>query len=129
MRIESTSQQPQFKGYNCILKDMYKDGKLPSVKVGLYGGRLSKQTVSLEHIRPASKGGSTALKNMALATKDNNRLRGNRDINNYLTKAMLYNYLIQFKDLIIKYKGKIFNGNKYIANIISTLKKVGFEGL
>ena len=114
MRIEPTFQQPQFKGYNCILKDMYKDGKLPSVKVGLYGGRLSKQTVSLEHIRPASKGGSTALKNMALATRDNNRLRGNRDINNYLTKAMLYNYLIQFKDLIVKYKGKIFNGNNYI---------------
>ena len=118
-----------FGGYNSILKDMYKDGKLPSVKVGLYGGRLSKQTVSLEHIKPASKGGSTALKNMALSTKENNRLRGNRDINNYLTKAMLYNYLIQFKDLIIKYKGKIFNGNNYIANIISTLKKVGFEGL
>ena len=118
-----------FGGYNSILKDMYKDGKLPSVKVGLYGGRLSKQTVSLEHIKPASKGGSTALKNMALATKDNNRLRGNRDINNYLTKAMLYNYLIQFKDLIIKYKGKIFNGNNYITNIVSTLKKVGFEGV
>ena len=118
-----------FGGYNSILKDMYKDGRLPSVKVGLYGGRLSKQTVSLEHIKPASKGGSTALKNMALATKDNNRLRGNRDINNYLTKAMLYNYLIQFKDLIIKYKGKIFNGNNYITNIVSTLKKVGFEGV
>ena len=118
-----------FGGYNSILKDMYKDGKLPSVKVGLYGGRLSKQTVSLEHIKPASKGGSTALKNMALATRDNNRLRGNRDINNYLTKAMLYNYLIQFKDLIIKYKGKIFNGNNYITNIVSTLKKVGFEGV
>ena len=66
---------------------------------------------------------------MALATKDNNRLRGNRDINNYLTKAMLYNYLIQFKDLIVKYKGKIFNGNNYITNIVSTLKKVGFEGV
>lgn len=118
-----------FGGYNSILKDMYKDGRLPSVKVGLYGGRLSKQTVSLEHIKPASKGGSTALKNMALATKDNNRLRGNRDINNYLTKAMLYNYLIQFKDLIVKYKGKIFNGNNYITNIVSTLKKVGFEGV
>ena len=118
-----------FGGYNSILKDMYKDGRLPSVKIGLYGGRLSKQTVSLEHIKPASKGGSTALKNMALATKDNNRLRGNRDINNYLTKAMLYNYLIQFKDLIVKYKGKIFNGNNYISNIVSTLKKVGFEGV
>lgn len=118
-----------FGGYNSILKDMYKDGRLPSVKVGLYGGRLSKQTVSLEHIKPASKGGSTALKNMALATKDNNRLRGNRDINNYLTKAMLYNYLIQFKDLIVKYKGKIFNGNNYITDIVSTLKKVGFEGV
>ena len=108
---------------------MYKDGKLPSVKVGLYGGRLSKQTFSLEHIRPASKGGSTALKNMALATRDNNRLRGNRDINNYLTNTMLYNYLVQFQNLIVKYKGKVFNGNKYITNIISTLKKVGFEGL
>ena len=118
-----------FGGYNSILKDMYKDGVLPSVKIGLYGGRLSKQTVSLEHIRPASKGGSTALKNMALATRDNNRLRGNRDINNYLTNTMLYNYLVQFQNLIVKYKGKVFNGNKYIANIISTLKKVGFEGL
>ena len=118
-----------FGGYNSILKDMYKDGRLPSVKIGLYGGRLSKQSVSLEHIKPASKGGSTALKNMALATKDNNRLRGDKDINNYLTKAMLYNYLIQFKDLIVKYKGKIFNGNNYITNIVSTLKKVGFEGV
>lgn len=90
---------------------------------------VKKYTVSLEHIRPASKGGSTTLKNMALATRDNNRLRGNRDINNYLTSTMLYNYLVQFQNLIVKYKGKVFNGNNYIANIISTLKKMGFEDL
>lgn len=130
MKIESTTiKQLQFQGYNCILKDMYKNGNLPSVKIGLYGGVLSKQSVSLEHIKPKSHGGSTALKNMALATRDNNRIRGNRNINSYLTNTMVYNYLVQFQNLIVKYKGKIFNGNEYIKNVISTLKNIGFEGL
>lgn len=110
-----------------MLKDMYNANKLPSVKVGLYGGKLNKGNLSYEHIKTHSTGGLTTLSNGALATKENNSLRGNKDINLFLTKEKLYNYLIQFKDVIVKYKGHIFNGNRYILGVVKTLKSIGFK--
>lgn len=114
-------------GYKSILKDMYNADKLPSVKIGLYGGKLSHKDATFEHIKCACDGGTTKLSNGALATKYNNNLRGNKDINLFLTKEKLYNYLIQFQDIIVEYKGKIFDGNKYILGVINTLKDIGFK--
>lgn len=109
-------------GYNSILKDLYKQGLLPTVKYGIYGNKLSKKTVSLEHIVPASKGGTTKLKNMALADKEANRIRGNDDINKYLTLSHLKKYLSQFINVkVFKNKNIIFDGNSYIDNLVDTL--------
>ena len=109
-------------GYNSILKDLYKQGLLPTVKYGIYGNKLSKKTVSLEHVVPASKGGTTKLKNMALADKEANRTRGNDDINKYLTLSHLKKYLSQFINVkVFKNKNIIFDGNSYIDNLVDTL--------
>lgn len=127
MRINNIDYSISFNGHNSLLKDMYKDGKLPTVKIGLYGGKLKEDNVSFEHIKPKSLGGSATLKNGALATRENNSARGNKDINLFLTKEMLHNYLVQFQNVVVKYKGKIFIGNKYILDIINTLKNIGFK--
>lgn len=122
----SNSQDNSFGGYRSLLKDLYKNDLLPSVKVGIYGGKLTKRNVSYEHLQPHSKRGSTTLMNGALATRENNTLRGNDDINHYLTPQMLYNYLIQFKDIVVRYKKKIFKGNDYILGVLNTLRKLNF---
>ena len=41
-------------GYSSPLKTLFKKGKLPSVTKGFYGGTLTKDTVSLEHLKPHS---------------------------------------------------------------------------
>ena len=110
-------------GYSHKLKTLYKHGKLPTVTHGLYGKKLSIDSVSLEHIVPYSKGGKTVLNNLALADKTANNLRGNEDISKFLTIDMIYNYLKQFENL----KLKNFNGNQYIKILTETFKKLGFK--
>lgn len=87
---------------------------------------MSKNNVSYEHIKPHSQKGLTTLMNGALATRENNTLRGNDDIRNHLTPQMLYNYLIQFKDIVVKYRKKVFIGNDYILGVLNTLHKLNF---
>ena len=67
-------------GYSHKLKTLYKQGKLPTVKYGFYGGELTKDIVSLEHLQPHSKGGKTVLNNLVLATIENNNRRGNKSL-------------------------------------------------
>lgn len=106
-------------GYRHRLKDLYKKGLLP-LKYGFYGGRLTKDNVSLEHIRPYSQGGKTELDNLVLATKENNQARGNKNIIPFLDEQNLIRYLTPFKNLILP----DFDGNKYIKQILSTLQKI-----
>lgn len=122
----TNSQSNSFGGYKSLLKDLYKNDLLPTVKIGLYGGKLSKNNVSYEHIKPYSQNGLTTLMNGALATCENNKLRGNDDIRNHLTPQMLYNYLIQFKDIVVQYRKKVFIGNDYILGVLNTLHKLNF---
>lgn len=89
---------------------------MSTVTHGLYGGVLTRDTVSLEHIKPVSQGGKTVLNNLALATKENNNKRGNEDIGKFLTFEMIRNYLAQFKGIQIKG----FNGDKYIEVLKAT---------
>ena len=42
-------------GYSHKLKTLYKQGKLPSVVKGFYGGILTADTVTLEHLKPHSQ--------------------------------------------------------------------------
>lgn len=111
-------------GYSNILKTEWKAGRLPSVRYGLYGDRLTKKNVSLEHLKAKSKGGKSCLSNYALASKNNNSRRGNRDIKEYLTLDMIKRYFKQFVNT--KTKGG-FNGNEYIRIVTNTLRNLGFD--
>lgn len=110
-------------GYKSILKTNFIKGKLPSVKYGFYGDRLNNKNVSIEHLKPKSKGGKSTLDNFVLASKEKNNLRGNKDIRNFAQRENILNYLYQFMGI----KLPNFNGDKYIADIIRTLNKLGID--
>ena len=122
MKIQPIQQNSHSFGYSHPLKTLYIKGKLP-VKYGFYGDRLTKKNVSLEHLKPFSKGGKTELNNLVLASKQKNQDRGNADIRNFANKETIIEYLSQFIDVKIN----DFDGNKYINGIIITLRKIGVE--
>ena len=113
---------PSF-GYKSILKTKWRKGKLPTVKYGFYGDKLTQENLSLEHLKAHSKGGKTNLTNLVLASKPKNEARGNRDIRDFIDKQKAIDYLKQF----INVKFKDFNGNKYIVEIVKTLRKLGVD--
>ena len=106
---------PNFE-YSSPLKTLWRKGKLP-IKYGFYGDILTQRNVSLEHLLPHSQKGKTNLSNLVLASKAKNNARGNEPIDKYLDVKTVMKYLAQFKD--IRVNG--FDGNKYIAGIVSTL--------
>lgn len=108
-------QSPTFQ-YSSPLKTLWRKGKLP-VKYGFYGDILTQKNVSLEHLKPHSKGGKTNLTNLVLASKIKNNARGDSSIKDYLTVNNVVRYLAQFKDIRVK----DFDGNKYIVGILATL--------
>ena len=112
MQIQPTTNSPNFQ-YKHPLKTAYKMGLLKDVKFGLYGNRLTKDTVTLEHITPKSKGGKLTWDNLALADKVANNNRGTKPINQCVTKEMWINYLKQF----VNVKNKLVDGVKYINAI------------
>ena len=113
-----------FCGYPSILKKEWKAGNLPTIKKGLYGGVLTIDNCSIEHIEAKSKGGKSNLSNYALASKKNNIERGNNNIHNFLTINMVKEYLSQF--IGVKTKNG-FNGNEYINLLTRTFEKMGFN--
>ena len=120
MKIQPIPPNSPTFGYSHQLKTLYIQGKLP-VKYGFYGDKLTQKNVSLEHLKPHSKGGETVLSNLVLASKQKNQARGNADIRNFANKETIIKYLNQFIDIKIK----DFDGNKYINGIIKTLTNLG----
>lgn len=120
MQVKPIGQPNLFQGYKNILKTAWKKGKLPSVVRGLYGDTLTLNNVSLEHLKPHSKGGRTILSNLALASQDKNNARGCRPLKEFLTKEMTEKYLKQFENI----KTKDFNGNKYIEMLRKTFEEL-----
>ena len=120
-------------GYTTAISKLFKEGKLPSVIKGFYGGELnidpkSLQRASNEHLQPKSLGGSTQLFNIVLATVENNNKRGNEPLSLFFKKDKADEYWEQFIDLIVEYKKgnkiKIFDGNKYVEESKNTVKKI-----
>ena len=120
-------------GYTTIISKLFKEGKLPSVVKGFYGGDLeinpkSLQRASNEHLRPKSLGGQTTLANIVLATVENNNKRGNEPLSLFFKKDKAEEYWEQFEDLIVEHKQgkktKIFSGNRYIEDSKATVKKI-----
>ncbi len=109
------------KSYSNLLKDYFKEGKLPSVKKGFYGEFITNKNVSLEHLETADSGqGPTIMSNLVLADKDKNRLRGNRPLQEFFDYEAAKTYLSQFKDVKVGH----FDGNLYISQIIERIKKI-----
>ena len=106
-------------GYKHRLKTLYLNGKIKP-QYGLYGDKLTKKTVSLEHVLPKSKGGKTELDNLALASIRTNNMRGNKPLNDYLTTKNLVRYINQFMNI----KTPEFDGTKYIKGLIATIDNV-----
>lgn len=106
-------------GYSSPLKTLYKKGDLP-IKYGFYGDKLTPKTVTLEHLKPHSKGGKTVLSNLVLATKENNNRRGNKPLGLFIVWEYVERYLSQFVGL--KVKG--FDGDLYIKMIRKTLDEI-----
>lgn len=104
--------------YNNILKTLYLRGKIKP-KYGLYGDRLTKDSVSLEHIICKSQGGKTETGNLALVTKKMNNIRGNKPINNYLTQENLARYI----DYFLNVKLPEFDGVKYVRELLKSINK------
>ena len=88
MRVQSVF--PISFGYKNRLKTEWLKGNLPELIHDFYDGSLlSKDTVTLEHLQPHSKGGKTTLSNLVLTSYQNNVKRGNRDIRNYINNAKI----------------------------------------
>lgn len=120
-------------GYTTTISKLFKEGKLPEVVKGFYGGVLeidpkSLQRASNEHLKPKSLGGATDLKNIVLATVENNNKRGNEPLSKFFNKQKADEYWEQFKDLIVEYKKgnktKVFDGNRYVEDSKATVKKI-----
>lgn len=120
---------PQFKGKYGV-RELYMKDKLPSVKFDIYGLPLKKETCSREHIIPKSLGGTAGNNNIALADKFINMKRGNAPLFKFTTLENVMNYLLQFIGIEIK-EGKAvkFSGDKYVKDLIPSLKHEGFKQL
>lgn len=113
-------QQPTFNGYKSLLKKLWKRDKLKGVVKGLYGDVLTKDNLSVEHLKPHSLGGKTTLSNTAIASKAKNNARGNKPLKDFLTMSMVEAYLAPFEK--IKIRG--FDGHKYAQMIRKTAKEL-----
>lgn len=118
MKINPIS--PVVFGYSSILKTLWKKGELPTVTKGIYGGILTPETVSIEHIKCRCFNGKTELDNLALATKELNELRGNKPLRFFLDSEKFIAYIKQFESVNLPN----FNGKDYIEGLIKTVIKV-----
>jgi len=111
-------------GYKNILKTQWLKGNMPSVQKGFYGDVLTKRNVTLEHLKPHSKGGATALHNLVLASDAKNFERSNYPLKDFINLDAMEEYLQQFEEI----KLKDFNGKEYIKAIRKTVSRLIGEG-
>ena len=108
-----------------FLRTQYLRGNMPSVKHGIYGGVLTSENVTTEHILPKSKGGGSELSNLALAVNTNNWSRSDRPLYKVFNKEAFDQYCNEISQV----KLPDFNGLWYVRNLIKTVNKVLKEGL
>lgn len=100
-----------------ILKVQWLKGNMPSVQYGIYGGKLTKSNISLEHINCKCFGGKTKLSNLALATQEMNNLRGNKPLKDFLNSDIFLKYIKQFENIELEK----FSGKDYVKALIKTV--------
>lgn len=107
-------------GTNHPLKTLWLQRKLPTVRYGLYGGELTPENISLEHLQSKKAHGRTTYSNLALATKLNNNRRSSHPLKNYLTQEQADAYLDQFRGVEID----DFSGDRYIRRVEPTIRRL-----
>ncbi|MBO7211164.1 MAG: HNH endonuclease [Methanobrevibacter sp.] len=117
MRAEFQILNVSFK-YNPPIKKAFKKGLMPEVKKDLYGEDINNDTVTVEHITPASQGGGLDEDNIALAHWYKNCLRGVEPIEKWVTEEMWIAYLKQFKNV----KNHYIDGVRYIRKMCNRFK-------
>lgn len=122
MKIISTT--PISFGYKNILKTYFLKDKLPSVTKGFYGGELTKNNVTLEHLLPTSKKGITKLGNLVLSKDVNNWNRGNRPLIQFYDPDIFKAYCKQFEGVKLPF----FNGDDYVKQITNTVERLLKQG-
>lgn len=105
-------------GYSCKLKKLYKAGKI-KIKYSFYGGLLNKKRCSLDHIIPHSKGGKSCQANYVLCNMEQNWVRGNEPLENYINWENAERYLEQFQG--VKLAG--FDGDEYIRQVRKSINE------
>ena len=123
MKIRPVLSPIIFKQQSPLKKNWLK-GKMPSVKKGIYGGELTKDNVTLEHILPLSKGGTNDLSNLALAVGKNNWNRGAEPLIKVLKPEDYENYIRQFKNVSLP----DIDGKKYVESLNLTVERVIANG-
>lgn len=113
--------QPISFGYKWVVKSLYNQGMLPTVKKDIYGNPIVQATV--EHIIPKSKGGKSSQSNYAIANAYENMKRGSDHLLKHTTKQNIVEYLEQFTDIIVG----CFDGNKYKKDVTKTLHKINID--
>lgn len=118
MKITPVQNPISFK-YKSVLKTEWLKGNMPTVVKGIYGGKLKPCNVTLEHIKPHSKGGKTALNNLALAVDFNNWGRSNKPFKSVFSRIVFDEYCDQFKGI----KLPNFDGDEYVKNLYKTVER------
>lgn len=119
-------KQVSFNGVDNVA-NLWKRGKLPTVKVGIYGCKLNKKNLSREHILPKSMGGTSDNSNIAVGDRFINSKRGIKPLKEFTTFENVVAYLLQFIGVKVEKNGKIiFDGDNYITKLIPALKGQGF---
>ena len=118
--MKITSATPITFKYKHMLKTYWLEGKLPRVTHGIYGGELTKDTVTLEHLKPHSKGGRTILGNLALSKNTNNWARSNKPLSDFFNQEAFDGYCEGFKGVKLPF----FNGDEYIKQITKTIGRL-----
>ncbi len=107
-------------GYKSILKTLYLEGEMPEVKYDIYGNKLTKKNVTLEHLCPKSQGGKSDLHNFALCQDTFNWSRSSKPFKNYFNPEAFEQYCKQFDG--VKFPG--FDGKKYVEAITKTVERL-----
>lgn len=93
---------------------------MPEVKKGFYGGILTPENVTLEHLRPRSKHGATTLSNLVLAVDKNNWKRGSKPLIQFFSQEAFDEYIEQFRLVCLP----DFDGKKYIEALTKTIDRI-----
>ena len=103
-------------GYRSELKTLYRQGKLKGLK-SFSGQELTQ--VSIDHIKPKSRGGKSDLGNYVLTNQQENSERGSKNIDFYLEKNL--KGAIEYINWFWTHKVEGFDCIGYVNRIIKAI--------